>query len=92
MTKDVLEAQKEDYRREAKAEGKPDNVIERIVEGRLNKLYSEICLLRQPFVKDDEVVIGDLVTQTIAELKENLVVRRFARFELGDTAGPDGEE
>jgi elongation factor Ts len=89
IPEDVLEAQKKEYYDEAKAQGKPDNVIERIVEGRLNKYFSEICLMRQPFVKDDDIVIGDLVTQVIAELQENIRISRFARFELDDTGGGD---
>jgi elongation factor Ts len=64
-------------------EGKPANIIEKIVEGKLNKFYSEVCLLEQPFIKDDKVVVGDLVKQVTAKLGENIVVRRFARFRLG---------
>jgi elongation factor Ts len=89
---DVLEEQKKTFYSEAKAEGKPDNIIERIIEGRLNKFYAEVCLMRQPFVKDDEVTIADLVTQTIAELKENVRISRFARYELGGAAEPGGAE
>ena len=85
VPEDVLEAQKMAFYEEAKAQGKPDNVIERIVEGKLEKYFSEVCLLRQPFVKDGDVTVGDIITQAIAELKENVRVRRFARFELGET-------
>ncbi len=93
IPEDVLEAQKRAFYEEAKAQGKPDNVIERIVEGRLEKYFSEVCLLRQPFVKDGDVTVGDIITQAIAELKENVRVRRFARFELGETADEgQGEE
>jgi len=52
----------------------------------MDKFYAEVCLLQQPFVKDDEIAVSDLITQAIAELKENIVVRRFARFELADGA------
>jgi elongation factor Ts len=93
IPEEVLEAQKTEFRDEARSQGKPDNIIERIVEGRLGKYYSEVCLLRQPFVKDDEITIDDLITQTIAQLKENIKIGRFARFELGDTVEEeDGEE
>jgi elongation factor Ts len=90
VPEDVLEAKKAEYAQEAKAEGKPENVIERIVEGRLNKWLSEIVLLEQPFVKDDEMTINDMVIAAIAELKENIQVSRFARFELG--GGGEDEE
>lgn len=79
----VLEQEKEDYRQRALQEGKPEKIVERIVQGRLSKFYAETCLLEQPFVKDDAVLIKDLVTEKIAELKENIVIRRFVRYELG---------
>jgi elongation factor Ts len=75
----------EGFRAQARAEGKPEAVIERIVEGRVNKFYQETCLLEQPFVKDEEVVIKDLITDAIRTLGENIVVRRFVRYELGET-------
>lgn len=83
IPEDVLEEKKKAFFDEAKTEGKPDNVIERIVEGRLNKWFSEVVLLEQPFVKDDEINIRDLVVQYVAELKENIQIARFARYELG---------
>ena len=83
IPEDVLEEKKKAFYDEAKAEGKPDNVIERIVEGRLNKWFSEVVLLEQPYVKDDEISVRDLVVQYIAELKENIQIARFARYELG---------
>jgi len=86
-----LEAKKAEFAKEAKESGKPDNIIEKIVEGRLNKWYSDSCLMNQPFVKDDEITISDLVTQAIAELKENIRIRRFVRFELGETLARDSE-
>jgi len=91
IPEDVLEAKKSAYFNDAKAEGKPDNVIEKIVEGRLNKWFAEVVLMEQPFVKDDEISIRDLVTQYIAELKENIQIARFARFELGGGGGDEAE-
>ena len=85
----VLDEQKQAFTAEAKAQGKPENVVERIVEGRLNKFYSDVCLMKQPFVKDDEKTVQDIVTEAIAELKENIRVSRFIRYELGDSG--DGE-
>jgi elongation factor Ts len=81
---DALEAQRATFRAEAAATGKPENVLERIVQGKLDKYYDEVCLLRQPFVKDDKVKVGDLVTAGIAKIGENIVVRRFVRYELGE--------
>jgi len=83
-----LERKKQFYFEQALQEGKPENIAERIVEGRLNKFYSENCLTEQPFVKDDTVLIKDLVKTQISELKENIVLRRFERFELGQHADP----
>ncbi|MBN1429777.1 MAG: translation elongation factor Ts [Anaerolineae bacterium] len=87
-----LEAKKQEFYQDAKVQGKPENVIEKIVEGRLEKYYADVCLLQQPFVKDEDVKVGDLVMRTIAEMKENVVVSRFARFELGRTAEDDGSD
>jgi elongation factor Ts len=81
-----LERKKEIYRQEALQEGKPERIVERIVEGRLKKFYTETCLMEQPFVRDDDILIKDLVKEKIAELKENIVVRRFERYELGQHA------
>lgn len=71
------------YRQQAEDEGKPDRVIDSIVEGRWNKYLSEIVLLEQPFIRDPDQTVEELITERIAELKENIVLRRFARFELG---------
>jgi len=81
---DVLAAQREAFRAEAAASGKPANIVDKIVEGKLAKFYDEVCLLHQPFVRDDNVKVGDLVTQAIAKIGENIVVRRFVRYELGE--------
>ncbi len=81
---DVLDEQKQAFYQEAKAQGKPDNVVERIVEGKLEKYYAEVCLLRQPFVRDGDYTVSDIITQAVGELKENIRVGRFARFELGE--------
>ena len=81
---DMLEAQRAKFRAEAAATGKPENVLDKIVQGKLDKYYDEVCLLRQPFVKDDKIKVGDLVTAGIAKIGENIVVRRFVRYELGE--------
>jgi elongation factor Ts len=71
---------------ELKAQGKPAAVAEKIVEGKLDKFYSQTCLLQQPFIKDPDLTVGDLVKQTVARLGENVVVRRFTRLVLGEQA------
>jgi elongation factor Ts len=81
---EILEAQKETFRLEAAGEGKPDHVVERIVEGKMAKYFDQVCLLRQPFIKDEGLTVRDLITEKIAQIGENIVVRRFARFELGE--------
>lgn len=89
---EVVEEQRKAFQLEARASGKPDNVIDRIVEGKLEKYYGEVCLLRQPFVKDDKVIVNDLLIQAIAQIKENIKISRFARFELGGAGDGGGEE
>ena len=82
----VLEAEKEVYRNQALEEGKPENIVDRIIEGRLEKFYQEICLMDQPFVKDEDSTISQLITDAIARLGENIILRRFVRYELGASA------
>ena len=81
---EVLEQERAIYCAQAEREGKPSHVIERIVEGRLGKFYEEVCLLEQPFIRNGDVKVGDVIAQMIAAVGENIVVRRFARFELGE--------
>jgi elongation factor Ts len=80
---DQLAEIKKGFHEEAVAGGKPENVLDRIVEGKLEKYYQEACLLRQAYVLDDKIIIGDMLTQAITDLRENIVVRRFVRYELG---------
>ena len=70
---------------QALSEGKPEHIVEKIVSGRLAKYYDEVCLLEQDFVKDDSKKIKDLVTETISVTGENIIVGRFARFEIGES-------
>ncbi len=83
VPQDVLDKEKEIYATQARNEGKPERVIDRIVEGRIEKFYQEVCLLEQPWIRDPEKRIKDLINETIARLGENIVIRRFVRFELG---------
>lgn len=74
----------EAYREQALEEGKPEHIVDQIAEGRWNKYLSEIVLLEQPFIKDLDKTVEELITEKVAELKENIAVRRFARFEIGE--------
>lgn len=80
----VIDQEKEIYREKALNSGKPAFVIDKIVEGQLNKFYSEICAYDQPFIKDDKITVGQLITEKIAKIKENISLRRFARFKVGE--------
>lgn len=80
----VRENEKQIYRKEMEGQGKPEQIIERIVEGKLRKFYEDTCLLEQPFIKDEDKKVGTLLTELIALLGENIVIRRFVRFEVGE--------
>ncbi len=80
---EVIEKEKEIYREEALRSGKPEKVVEKIVEGKLEKFYQEKCLLEQPFIKDESKRVKDLITEVIAKLGENIRVSRFVRFQVG---------
>ena len=84
VTPEALEREKGIYRAQAAASGKPANVVEKIVEGKMGKFYEEVCLYEQPFIKDQAVTISQLIATTIGKLGENIAVRRFARFKVGD--------
>lgn len=83
---EAVEQEKAVYRAQALNEGKPEKIADKIVEGRLEKFYQQVCLLEQPFIKDQDKTVNDLVTESIALIGENISVRRFARFELGEGA------
>lgn len=81
---DALEREKEIYRSKARETGKPENIIEKIIEGQINKFYADICLLEQSYVKDPDKTIQTYLNETIAAIGENISIRRFARFALGE--------
>jgi len=81
-----FEREKDIYRTQAASTGKPAPVIEKIVEGKMSKFYEEVCLLEQPFIKDQTMSIGQLIAAKVGKLGENIAVRRFARFKVGDPA------
>jgi elongation factor Ts len=82
---EVLEKEREIYREQALGEGKPEKIVDRIIEGKLKKFYSETCLLEQPFVKEDDISVDERVHRTKAKLGENILVRRFVRFQVGES-------
>jgi len=84
VSSEELEREKQIYRRQALDAGKPEKVVEKIVEGKVERFYSEVCLLEQTFIKDPDRKVQDLIRETIARLGENIQVRRFARYHLGE--------
>jgi elongation factor Ts len=84
VTDDVLAAEREIYKAQARTTGKPENVLDKIVEGRMTKFYNETCLLEQPFVKDPGLAVKDLIASYIQKIGENIQVRRFVRYRLGE--------
>ncbi|HVO27930.1 MAG TPA: translation elongation factor Ts [Candidatus Margulisiibacteriota bacterium] len=84
VTAEVMEAERSIYRAQASSSGKPAAVIEKIVDGKVEKFFADVCLLEQPFIKEPQRTVGQLVTDSVAQLGENIVVRRFARFQLGE--------
>jgi len=83
VSEEVIESEKANYRAEALEEGKPEHIVDRIIEGRLEKFYQQACLMEQPFVKDEDKKTETLITDAIAKLGENIVLHRFARYEIG---------
>ncbi len=85
VTPEALEQEKQIQRARALEEGKPEKILDKIVEGRLTKFYEEVCLMEQPFVKDNSMTVGQLVASKIAKLGENITVSRFVRFKVGES-------
>ena len=85
VTPEAYEREKDIYRSQAIASGKPANIAEKMVEGKMAKFYEEVCLLEQPFIKDQTVSIAQLIATKIGKLGENIAVRRFARFKVGES-------
>jgi len=84
VTPSDIEREKDIYRAQAAASGKPANIVEKMLEGKMSKFYEEVCLLEQPFIKEQSLTIGQLISQKIAKLGENISVKRFARFKIGE--------
>ncbi|HHW44588.1 translation elongation factor Ts [Desulfofundulus thermobenzoicus] len=84
VPEDVIAREREVLTAQARNEGKPEKIIQKMVEGRLEKFYKEVCLLEQPFIKDPDITVQQLLTEKIAKIGENISVRRFVRYELGE--------
>lgn len=81
---DMMEREKEIYRSQASAEGKPEKIWEKIIDGKLKKYYEEVCLINQKFIKNSDITVETLINNMIAKTGENIIIRRFARFQLGE--------
>lgn len=92
VSQEVMDKERDIQRARALNEGKPPAVVDKMIEGRMNKFYEEICLLEQPFVKEPAISVGQLVKTKIAKLGENISVARFVRFKVGETAVESSEE
>jgi elongation factor Ts len=86
VPEETIESERASYRAQALEEGKPEHIVDRIIEGRLEKFYQQSCLMEQPFVKDEDKTIETLIADAVAKLGENIVLRRFARYEVGETS------
>jgi len=84
VPEEVMEQEKSIYREQALAEGKPEKIVDKIIDGKIKKFYEEVCLLEQKFVKDMDITIQTLVNNMIANTGENIVLRRFSRYQLGE--------
>ena len=89
VTQAALDKEKDIQRGRALGEGKPEKMVDKIVEGRMNKYYEEVCLYEQPFIKENTTSIADVIKAKIAKLGENITVSRFVRFKVGDTVSAD---
>jgi elongation factor Ts len=87
VTSEMLERERDIYKEQAKATGKSEQVVEKIVTGKMEKFYEENCLYEQHYIKDESVTIGEMISQAIAKLGENISVRRFVRFKVGEVSG-----
>ena len=84
LSEESIEKEKEIYREQALSQGKPEKILDRIVEGKIGKYFQEVCLLEQPYIKDTDKSVKDLLTETTAQLGENIGIGRFVRFRLGE--------
>lgn len=88
VTPEILEKEREIYTAQARATGKPEPVIQKIVQGKMEKFYEDTCLYEQHYIKDETQTIGEMINAAIAKLGENITIRRFSRFKVGEASGP----
>tara|TARA_B110000438_G_C15735828_1_gene616287 strand:+ start:470 stop:1078 length:609 start_codon:yes stop_codon:yes gene_type:complete len=88
VSKELIDREKEIYLDQAKKEGKPESIIEKMVDGRINKFYQESCLMEQTYIKDQDKKVSDLLSQTISTLGENISINRYIRFAIGESNTP----
>ncbi len=88
VTSEMLEREREIYTAQARATGKPEQVIQKIVQGKMEKFYEDTCLYEQHYIKDETQTIGEMINAAISKLGENITIRRFARFKVGEGSGP----
>lgn len=84
LSEEMIEKERQIYKTQALNEGKPEKIIDRIVDGKIEKYYKEVCLLEQPYIRDQDKTVTDLINEAIAKLGENMMIKRFARFRLGE--------
>ena len=85
ISEEIVESEKDIYRAQALDMGKPENILDKIVEGKLKKFYQENCLLNQPFVRDPDISVADLMNELIAKIGENITIKRFVRYQIGES-------
>ena len=85
VPEDIIEREKDIYRAQALETGKPENILDKIAEGKLQKFFKENCLLQQPYVRDPDMTVEDLLNETIGKIGENITIRRFCRFQIGES-------
>ena len=85
IPEEIVENEKDIYRAQAQDMGKPENILDKIVEGKLKKFYQENCLLNQPFVRDPDISVADLMNELIAKIGENITIKRFVRYQIGES-------
>jgi elongation factor Ts len=90
VTPEMLEKERDIYKAQALATGKPENVVDKIVNGKMEKFYEENCLYEQHYIKDESLTIGEMISQAISKLGENISIRRFVRFKVGEVSGSAG--
>jgi len=87
LPKEIVEKEKEIYRKQLEGQNKPDHIKEKIIEGKMKKFYEEVCLLNQPYIRDEKITIQDLLNELVAALGEKIVIKRFVRMEVGEEEG-----